>query len=233
MDLLRDNVCAVYRKYFLAAFGSALISCIYGVVDMAMVGQYQGPDGTAVLAVVRGVLRFLDGAEPRLAEPLYPHLHAADGGDPRHGAGHHPDVCRVVPATATEYLFNVLFSGYPQAGRCVFCLRRAGARHQRRTDFAAAGGARAGRDLVGHAGHGAAGRVLCRVGHAARDAGAAVVLKPGLSAYTPFIGGDVHEALESLFVRGGIPAADGGEDDRPGGGRRCARGAAAGHQRRR
>ena len=30
---------------FLAAFGSALISCIYGVVDMAMVGQYQGPAG--------------------------------------------------------------------------------------------------------------------------------------------------------------------------------------------
>lgn len=233
MDLLRDNVRAVYRKYFLAAFGSALISCIYGVVDMAMVGQYQGPDGTAALAVVRGVFRFLDGAEPRLAEPLYPHLHAADGGDPRHGAGHHPDVCRVVPAAAAEYLFNVLFSGHPQARRCVFCLRRAGARHQRRTDFPAAGGARAGRDLVGHAGHGAAGRVLCRVGHAARDAGAAVVLKPGLSAYTPFIGGDVHEALESLFVRGGIPAADGGEDDRPGGGRRCARGAAAGHQRRR
>ena len=39
MDLLRDNVRAVYRKYFLAAFGSALISCIYGVVDMAMVGH--------------------------------------------------------------------------------------------------------------------------------------------------------------------------------------------------
>lgn len=75
MDLLRDNVRAVYRKSFLAAFGSALISCIYGVVDMAMVG-------------------------------------------------------------------------HPQAGRCVFCLRRAGARHQRRADFAAAGGARAGRDLV-------------------------------------------------------------------------------------
>lgn len=50
MDLLRDNVRAVYRKYFLAAFSSALISCIYGVVDMAMVGQYQGPDGTAALA---------------------------------------------------------------------------------------------------------------------------------------------------------------------------------------
>lgn len=51
MDLLRDNVRAVYRKYFLAAFGSALISCIYGVVDMAMVGQYQGPDGAAALAL--------------------------------------------------------------------------------------------------------------------------------------------------------------------------------------
>lgn len=49
MDLHRDNVRAVYRKYFLAAFGSALISCIYGVVDMAMVGQYQGPDGAAAL----------------------------------------------------------------------------------------------------------------------------------------------------------------------------------------
>ena len=71
------------------------------------------------------------------------------------------------------------------------------------------------------------------VSGAGRYGGAAVVLKPGLSAYTPFIGGDVHEALESLFVRGGIPAADGGEDDRPGGGRRCARGAAAGHQCRR
>lgn len=49
MDLHRDNVRAVYHKYFLAAFGSALISCIYGVVDMAMVGQYQGPDGAAAL----------------------------------------------------------------------------------------------------------------------------------------------------------------------------------------
>ena len=49
MDLLKGDVRAIYRKYFLAAFGSALISCIYGVVDMAMVGQYQGPDGTAAL----------------------------------------------------------------------------------------------------------------------------------------------------------------------------------------
>lgn len=55
MNLLKGDVRAIYRKYFLAAFGSALISCIYGVVDMAMVGQYQGPDGTAAL-VTAGVL---------------------------------------------------------------------------------------------------------------------------------------------------------------------------------
>ena len=42
----------MYFKYLTAAFGSALISSIYGVVDMAMVGQYQGPNGTAALAVV-------------------------------------------------------------------------------------------------------------------------------------------------------------------------------------
>lgn len=55
MNLLKGDVRTIYRKYFLAAFGSALISCIYGVVDMAMVGQYQGPDGTAALAVVAPV----------------------------------------------------------------------------------------------------------------------------------------------------------------------------------
>lgn len=52
MDLLNDRVKPMYFKYLSAAFGSALISSIYGVVDMAMVGQYQGPDGTAALAVV-------------------------------------------------------------------------------------------------------------------------------------------------------------------------------------
>ena len=45
----------MYFKYLAAAFGSALISSIYGVVDMAMVGQYQGADGTAALAVVSPV----------------------------------------------------------------------------------------------------------------------------------------------------------------------------------
>ena len=42
----------IYIKYLSAAFGSAMITSVYSLVDMAMVGQYQGPDGTAALAVV-------------------------------------------------------------------------------------------------------------------------------------------------------------------------------------
>ncbi len=55
MNLLNGKVGSLYFKYLSAAFGSALISSIYGIVDMAMVGQYQGPNGTAALAVVAPV----------------------------------------------------------------------------------------------------------------------------------------------------------------------------------
>ena len=41
-----------YFKYLVAAFGSAMISCIYGLVDSAVVGQYEGPFGTAALSVI-------------------------------------------------------------------------------------------------------------------------------------------------------------------------------------
>lgn len=52
MDFIKGNMKSIYLKYLGAAFGSALITSIYSIVDMAMVGQYQGPDGTAALAVV-------------------------------------------------------------------------------------------------------------------------------------------------------------------------------------
>ncbi len=55
MNFLTSKIRPMYFKYLVAAFGSALISSIYGVVDMAMVGQYQGSDGTAALAVVSPV----------------------------------------------------------------------------------------------------------------------------------------------------------------------------------
>lgn len=56
MDLLCGNIKTLYFKYLSAAFGSALISSNYGIVDMAMVGQYQGPDGTAALAWIGLIL---------------------------------------------------------------------------------------------------------------------------------------------------------------------------------
>lgn len=55
MNFLKGDIKPIYKKYLLAAFGSAMITSIYSIVDMAMVGQYQGPDGTAALAVVAPV----------------------------------------------------------------------------------------------------------------------------------------------------------------------------------
>ncbi len=55
MDLLNGKIKPLYLKYLSAAFGSAMISSVYSIVDMAMVGQYQGPEGTAALAVVAPV----------------------------------------------------------------------------------------------------------------------------------------------------------------------------------
>lgn len=52
MDLLKGRIRPLYFKYLTAAFGSALIASIYGIVDMAMVGQVQGPQGTAAMAVI-------------------------------------------------------------------------------------------------------------------------------------------------------------------------------------
>ena len=52
MDFLNGNIKSIYFEYLSAAFGSALIGCIYTMVDTAVVGQYHGPVGTAALAVV-------------------------------------------------------------------------------------------------------------------------------------------------------------------------------------
>ena len=59
MDLLKTDIKKLFFRYLAAAFGSALISSIYGIVDMAMVGQYQGPNGTAALAAVAPVWNIL------------------------------------------------------------------------------------------------------------------------------------------------------------------------------
>lgn len=55
MDFLNGKIQPIYLKYLLAAFGSAMITSVYSIVDTAMVGQYHGPEGTAALAVVAPV----------------------------------------------------------------------------------------------------------------------------------------------------------------------------------
>lgn len=40
MDFLNGKIKPLYLKYLATAFGSALITSIYSIVDMAMVGQY-------------------------------------------------------------------------------------------------------------------------------------------------------------------------------------------------
>ena len=52
MEFQNGEIKSLYFKYLKAAFGSAMITSVYSIVDMAMVGKYHGPDGTAALAVV-------------------------------------------------------------------------------------------------------------------------------------------------------------------------------------
>ncbi len=55
MDLLKDDLGKLYRKFLIASFCSALIASIYGLVDMIVVGQYHGPDGAAAMSVIAPV----------------------------------------------------------------------------------------------------------------------------------------------------------------------------------
>ncbi len=55
MDFLKGKIRPIYFRYLAAAFGRAMITSVYSIVDTAMVGQYHGPDGTAALAVVAPV----------------------------------------------------------------------------------------------------------------------------------------------------------------------------------
>ncbi len=52
MDILNGNVKKLFLCFLFPAFGSAIIASVYSLVDMAMVGQYQGSEGTAALAAI-------------------------------------------------------------------------------------------------------------------------------------------------------------------------------------
>ena len=59
MDLIKDDIGKLYRRFLIASFGSALIASIYGLVDMMMVGQYHGPVGAAAMAVIAPIWNIL------------------------------------------------------------------------------------------------------------------------------------------------------------------------------
>lgn len=52
MDLRNSNLRKTFFQYLIASFGGALISSIYSIVDLAMVGKYQGAEGTAAIALI-------------------------------------------------------------------------------------------------------------------------------------------------------------------------------------
>lgn len=58
-DLTQGSIKKHYLKYLSAGFGGAMISSIYSMVDAAVVGQYQGPQGSATLSIVMPIWTIL------------------------------------------------------------------------------------------------------------------------------------------------------------------------------
>lgn len=59
MEMTESAIRPLYFRYLLAAFGSALVGAVYTLVDMAVIGQYAGPTGTAAIALVLPVWSFV------------------------------------------------------------------------------------------------------------------------------------------------------------------------------
>ncbi len=59
MEMTEKPIKPLYFEYLLAAFGSALVGAVYTLVDMAVIGQYAGPTGTAAIALVMPVWSFI------------------------------------------------------------------------------------------------------------------------------------------------------------------------------
>ena len=62
MDLIKDDLGKVFRKYLLSSMGGSLVMSIYLFVDSIIVGQAAGPAGAATMAVMNpayGTLIFL------------------------------------------------------------------------------------------------------------------------------------------------------------------------------
>ena len=113
MDFLNGKIKTLYFKYLAAAFGSALITSIYSIVDMAMVGQYHGPEGTAALAWAgialfdEPLLRFFGAEGGTLTLATAGVL--AGGIFKFPAAGPPPEIASQVPGDFCDGFFNVLY----------------------------------------------------------------------------------------------------------------------------
>lgn len=106
MDLLRENAKKLYLRYLAAAFGSSMISTVYSLVDMIVVGQDQGPDGTAALAVVAPVWNIIYGLGLLFGIGGAVHFSAVRGKEQNH------------PEDENEYFVSALFAGAAVAALC-------------------------------------------------------------------------------------------------------------------
>ena len=52
MDLITGNLKQIYKRYLMASFLGAILPSVYGLVDMIVVGQYHGPEGSAAMAII-------------------------------------------------------------------------------------------------------------------------------------------------------------------------------------
>ncbi len=58
MELQTDNIPKIYFRYLVPSLFSGLVMSIYSLVDMIVVGQYEGAAGTAALACVSPLWAF-------------------------------------------------------------------------------------------------------------------------------------------------------------------------------
>lgn len=82
MDFLNGKIRPMYRKYLAAAFGSAMITSVYSIVDTAMVGQYHGPGNGGAGGVGRSGLGRTAGFSGACADFFRGgYVHAGAGGE--------------------------------------------------------------------------------------------------------------------------------------------------------
>ena len=52
MDLIKNDIKTVYRKYLAASLAGSVVMSIYSFIDTIAIGQSEGPVGAASMAVI-------------------------------------------------------------------------------------------------------------------------------------------------------------------------------------